>query len=704
MRTHRVNKLSMTIALLASASAAQAQDRTLIEEVIVTGSRIQERIDEVPSSVSIIDSEAIAKEIAVNPELQNILATRVPGIAPSTNSTSNFGQTLRGRSTLVMIDGVPQSTPLRNGALDFRSIDASALERIEVVKGATSVYGNGAAGGIINYITRRPGDDPLSAQVQFNSRSSLVTSEDSFGERLSGTVHGTSGDFNYVVNAAWEDRGVERDAQGDIIGMSIYGLSDVESRSVFSKFGYNLDAEKSFGVTYTYYQAEQDSDLIDVVGNFNAGLKTYAIEAPAGTEILGEPQGVAGNHNVVLQYRDTELFPSTRLAVDAYWQEIENVFFYSSSFADPVGGYQGGNSVIGSDKSGLRVNFDSGLSWSNVDATLIYGIDLLEDVTSQYLADGRSWVPEMDMSSEAAYLQSKFMFAEDFVLKAGVRREFIDIDVPDFVTLFYCPSDTCFGGNDVEGGKLDYAATTYNVGFRYNGFAAFSPFISYSEGFDVSDLGLLLRAAQAPDIDQVQTEASIIEHVEIGFSGYAGKFNYEVALYRSESELGTATRETAPGSGIYLPERAPQEIEGYEVALGFQAADNVELGATYSRVEGENPDNDEYLDARKIAPSKFTAFVDWQPLADLSIGVNYLLVGSRDRFDPPYTFGKAPVERYDIVNLTGSYQYQNLTFSVGVENLLNEDYFPARAQSFANNAYYTKGVGRTMNLGVNYQF
>jgi iron complex outermembrane receptor protein len=697
-------KLSVCIALLAGAGATQAEDAASIEEVIVTGSRIQERIDEVPSSVSIVDREAIAKEMAINSELQNILATRVPGLAPSTNSTSNFGQTLRGRSTLVMIDGVPQSTPLRNGALDIRSIDPSALERIEVVKGATSVYGNGAAGGIINYITRRPGEDPLNAQVHFTSRFLMVKSEDSFGERLGTTIDGTTGDFSYVVNAVAEDRGVERDAEGDIIGLSLYGLSEVESRSVFSKFGYQLDANKSLGLTYTYYQAQQESGLIDVTGNVNTGAKTYAIEAPAGTAILGDPQGIPGNENLVLQYRDTELFPGTGLTVDAYWQEIENVFFYSSFFADPTAGFEGGNSAIRSEKSGLRVNFDSGFSWSNVDATLVYGLDLLEDVTSQYLTDGRSWVPEMDMSNEAAYVQTKWLIAEDWVLKAGVRRELIDIDVPDFVTLFYCPSAACFGGNDVKGGELDYAATTYNVGFRYNGHSAFSPFISYSEGFDVSDLGLLLRAAQAPDIDQVQTEASVVDHYEVGFSGHLGRFNYEVALYRSESELGTGTRETAPGSGIYLPERAPQEIEGYEVALGYQAADNLDVGATYSWVEGENPETDEYLDARKIAPPKFTAFADWQPLQDFSIGLDYILVGSRDRFDAPYTFGRAPVKRYDIVNLNGSYQYQSLTFSLGVENLLNEDYFPARAQSFASNGYYTKGVGRTMNLGVNYQF
>ena len=49
---------------------------------------------------------------------------------------------------LVLIGGVQQSTPLRNGGRDLRIIDPSAIERIEVIKGATSIYSNGADGGI----------------------------------------------------------------------------------------------------------------------------------------------------------------------------------------------------------------------------------------------------------------------------------------------------------------------------------------------------------------------------------------------------------------------------------------------------------------------------------------------------------------------------------------------------------------------------
>lgn len=695
-------------AMLLGASTAHAQDDKSIDEVIITGSRILERIDEVPSSVAIIDREAIARELTVNPELQSILATRVPGMAPSTGSTSNFGQTLRGRTALVMIDGVPQSTPLRNGQLDIRSIDPAALQRIEVVKGATSVYGNGAAGGIINYITKDPGSDNFNAEARLDSRFSAVESSDSFSGRFSTTVDGSVGDFSYLLNGVAENRGVERDAEGDIIGLAMYGLSEVESRSLFSKFGYQIDADKSLALSYSYYDAEQNSRLVDVVSNANSPIKTYAVEAPAGTVIAGAPQGPNGNYNLVLQYRDEALLNNTRLAVDAYTQEIENVFFYSSFFADPSAGYDGGNSVIASEKNGLRINLDSDFTWSGVDATFIYGLDALQDVSSQPLADGRSWVPDMDMSNRAAYLQSKWVLADNWVLKAGARREFISIDVPNYTTLRTCnTSGVCQGGNSVNGGELDYQATTYNAGIRYNAQAAFSPFASFSQGFDVSDLGLLLRAANVPNIDQVQTEASVIDHYEVGFSGVVGKLNYEMAAYRSKSELGTSTIESPPNSGLYVPVRSPQNIKGYELALGYQASDALELGATYSWVEGKDPDSGEYLDGRKIAPPKFTAYLDWQALEALNLSVNYLAVGDRDRFEPInglYSGAQGPVSDYDIFNLSSSYSQGGWLYSLGVENLLNEDYYPARSQAFTYNGYNTKGLGRTVNLGINYNF
>ena len=126
-----------------------------VDEVVMTASRKKENIKEVPSSITVVGEKQIQSQLTVNSDITSILQYTVPSLGTNSGQTSNTGQTLRGRQVLVLIDGIPQSTPLRNGARDLRSIDPSAIERVEVIKGASSIYGNGADGGIINYITKR---------------------------------------------------------------------------------------------------------------------------------------------------------------------------------------------------------------------------------------------------------------------------------------------------------------------------------------------------------------------------------------------------------------------------------------------------------------------------------------------------------------------------------------------------------------------
>lgn len=196
-----------------SQPTAQEQAEQNLERLTVTGSRIVESFDEVPTSITIIDRDTIEANLRVSSELQSLLALAVPGMAPSTGSSSNFGQTLRGRNMLIMIDGVPQDTPLRNGALGIRTLDPASIERIEVLNGATSVWGNGAAGGVINYITKKPSGQGSTVSLTQAVKSSLVKTDDSLGYRTVVSVDGSEGALGFVATLAQEKYGVQRDGQ-----------------------------------------------------------------------------------------------------------------------------------------------------------------------------------------------------------------------------------------------------------------------------------------------------------------------------------------------------------------------------------------------------------------------------------------------------------------------------------------------------------
>lgn len=700
-------KALLGTSLLTASISAAAQDTTpRLEEMIITGSRVLERIDEVPASVTIVNQDAIAKQMQSNVELNNLLAIKVPGMGPATGKTSNAGQMLRGRAPLILIDGVPQSTPLRNGSLGIRTLDAGAIERIEVIKGATSIYGNGAAGGVINYITKNADtSSAINGSAAFSTNFSVDHSDDTLGTRFQGGVNGGVENFSYLVDVSVDEYGVQRDADGDALGM-IYGLSDTKTENFLTKLGYQINDNNALKLTYNYYEGRQDTDYSNVLHSNTEGLKSYAIDSGEG--LKGIPPGPRGNQNLMLKYTSENWFGNTDFNLDGYWQEIDNVFFFSSWFVDSKLGYEGGQSRIYSDKKGIRANFNTQLDLGGVETSFTYGVDYLNDLTAQDLVDGRSWVPEMDMTNIAPYLQAKFIFSDHWVLKAGVRQEDIHIEIEDYQTLSRCPQpNVCSTSIPVSGGDLDYDATTYNIGFRYNGIDTFSPFISYSEGFDVSDLGRLLRSSTVTKLDLIHTEASIVENREIGFSGTFDKFNYEFAYYESESELGTNII-LSPVTGLYEALRAPQEIWGYEAALGYDATDNLTLGATYSWTEGKNTEQDIYLNGNVIAPSKITAYLDWQATESLDISLDWMLVGKRDRFDTGandiYGYHEAPVDDYDIVNLSANYQFDKVSIFVGIDNLFNEDYYPAISQSTVSSGYNVKGRGRWVTTGINYNF
>lgn len=67
--------------------------------------------------------------------------------------------------------------------------------------------------------------------------------------------------------------------------------------------------------------------------------------------------------------------------------------------------------------------------------------------------------------------------------------------------------DVCSIPVDVTGDTLNYRATTYNFGIRYNIADYFQPFDSYSQGSDISGIGRLLCTATVTDIALIQTKA-----------------------------------------------------------------------------------------------------------------------------------------------------------------------------------------------------
>ncbi|NJW51934.1 TonB-dependent receptor [Salinimicrobium oceani] len=672
-----------------------------LDEVVITTNRRTETLDEVPSSVSVLSSKEIERLSLTSNSIADIM-NEVPGLAISTSQTSSTGQTLRGRKMLILIDGIPQSTPLRNGSRDVNTIDPNVIERIEIIKGATAIYGNGADGGIINYITKTPkAYKKFESTTELSSGISLVNPEHSLSSKLSQTFAGQAGDLGYVANASFGQTGIFRDANGEVISPS-YGLGETNQYNFFGKLNYAIDHNNAVEFMYNYFSSNQDTEYINQPGVYGERPAIGVIG-----EELGVDQGNRYNHNGQLTYNSFNLFGDTDLNANLYFQDFKTVYGYSPFFFNSDTGYEGGQSMIESDKKGIRANFRTPYAFgSEVSGDILYGIDILNDVTSQHLVDGRLWVPEVDMKNFAPYAQLKTLY-NDFVLKAGIRFENINIDIPDYTTIFIMPNGGTAQGNvAVEGGELKYDATTFNAGLRYNRWAQFKPFVSFSQSFSIADLGRTLRSATANTVGQISSEAVIANNYEIGFNSHFGNTSLSGAYYISTSELGATYLEV---DGIFQIARQPEKVYGYEVALDTRLLENLTFGTSVSYVEGKldaanNGEYDTYMNGDRIPPVKVASYLSYN-VNKLNLRLSHIYSGNREKFDPrtngTYVYGQGPVDAFNLVSLTANYNLTaNTLLSLGVQNLLNEDYYLPISQWDARPDNYIKGNGAHLNMSL----
>ncbi|TWF37415.1 iron complex outermembrane receptor protein [Chitinophaga polysaccharea] len=672
-----------------------------LNEVVVTASRNKETLGTVPSSITIISGKQLREQSTITTDINQLLSMNVPGLTLGTNTSTNKGQTLRGRGMLIMIDGIPQSTPLRNGDKDIRSIDVSVIERVEVIKGSTAIYGNGADGGIINFITIKANTNQrFSGSTDISGNGSLTHPSGSLGGRISQNFTGKINKFDYVVSGTYEKTGVNKDANGEVIA-PFQSLSQNKNVNAFAKLGYDINTDNRVEVMYNYYRSMQYSTYVNNGGKFGVS----PIIGIPGTS-PGDRQGTPYNHNAALNYTNKNIFKNTSLGVNLYYQDFYTVFEYSDFYAPP------GNSAISSRKMGARVNFNTIFNFHpNLFGDVTWGVDILNDKTSQPLTDGRSFVPEMNMKNYAPYAQLKTYLFKDFLLKAGVRYENISLHIPDYTTIKF---GNYAGGVFVKGGNLPYEALVFNAGLRYTKFPAFNPFVSYSQSFSLYDLGRTLRLAKAvsngtTSINTIETKAIITNNYEAGFNSSIGKFNASGSYFISTSSLGTSLKDV---NGVAVPERAPERVEGFELTAGYQFLPNLSANTAYAHVEGKKDVNGihTYLPTTRISPDKLTVNVSYSPLKSWDLGVYYIYSGIRKRFDPnpntkEYDLGNGPVSDFYLVNFYTGYRFnKNMSVRLGVDNLLNADYYPVMSQARVRTDSYIKGSGARMNIGFKYGF
>jgi outer membrane receptor for ferrienterochelin and colicins len=174
-------------------SREESEERE-VEEIVVTGSRTEKKLADAPIATELITREEIVASGA--DDLAEVLEEH-PGIEldRSTSGTAVRMQGLEAEHVLLLIDGERAIGRFR-GAIDPTRFSMENIERVEIVKGASSaLYGSEALGGVINIITRES-KKPLEAEARaaYGSRNT--------GD-FSGAVGGRVGDLSAHVSGGY---------------------------------------------------------------------------------------------------------------------------------------------------------------------------------------------------------------------------------------------------------------------------------------------------------------------------------------------------------------------------------------------------------------------------------------------------------------------------------------------------------------------
>ncbi len=689
----RVDERSVVL----TAAAAPA----VLEPVTVTASRSQAQLGKTPQKVTVITREQIEEQMAMTSDQSLVLSSLIPSYAPSRQKLTNYGETFRGRKPLFLIDGVPQSNPLRDSSRESYTIDLSLVDRIEVIHGASAEHGLGATGGIINFVTRRPRGDDVSQHVATSISAPTDADSDSVSYMGSYRVEGIAGNWDYLAGVTYHSRGLFHDAKGDPVGIdrSQGDIMDSQGHDVMVKIGYWFDENQNLQFTANRFFLESNHDYITVDGDRSIGRPT--------TSVKGDPGGKPPRNEVLttsLNYHHRD-FLGNDVQAQVYTQRFRaryggGVF---SVFQDPS--IDPGNNLYDqsqneADKIGGKFTLNrDGLFEGRVKLTA--GFDVIQDETSQIMVlTHREWVPETQFRNIAPFLQGLWRVNDRLTAQAGVRYEYAELDVDDFTTL------ASYGGARITGGTPSYDETLYNAGLTYQITDGWQLFASYAEGFGLPDVGRVLREIDDPNTDIekfLDLRPIITENREIGLRFHQHPVDFEVSYYQSDSDLGQRLEQGA--DGFTKVRREKTEIDGMEASVGWQVLENHRLSATYAKVRGRYDSNedgrvDTKLDGRNVAPDRLT--LRWQAnwtgkLRSQIQGTHYF---SRHFDDPEKRF-----EGYNLVDLGLIYQLPKGQLSAGLENLFNEDYFTYFSQSgTTTNSQYFKGRGRVVTVGYSLDF
>lgn len=697
-----MGKKGSVLALLALCGVALSKELEL-EQISVTATRTERKLQDTPASVTVIGKEKIEQRPMLNlfDALQGTAGVNVG----SRNQGYDVRLIIRGgglkapygvREIMVLLNGVPITDPDSLTRLDF--VDTSLIERVEVVKGPNStLWGVNASGGVINVITKSP----------FERKGGLIKL--GFGDYETQNHH-----FYYSTPLG----------KNFYIGFSASRRQTDNSWREWNTFQTNqivLQPSYMFenGDTWENYLSYTKADLklpgslvvrpFPPLDQWSEFLRTGKVPR------TGDPWKHMGRYSEIFffsskltkSFGNLELIP---LFYTNHWQHYHPVTGRINDAdtwifgTDVQANYKHSLGVL---TAGFTVRYDQQrtkyykyrdvqIAGSRIVSTLSDRAgDLLERQTQKTLLAG-------------VFVQQSFQ-RNKWIIDLGVRVDQVKFDISgykwgdyDFSTGNYrsCPNpaiENCFNYSKER---------TYNIVSPRVG-------VSYRLLPEVSLYGTVGTGANTPTSGELASNPNLkltkVINYETGIKANYRRFSLETAVYKMDVK-DEVVRVIEAGQTRFI-NAGKTEKKGFELTTSYQILEGLTFGGSYTYSDHKFKKFSERVGTTNVARDGNR--LPYIPIHQYSLFLSYSHPsGFRVRVQTDswgeYYMDNANSEKYEgyefITSVTLGYQRKNFDVSLMVDNLFNKKYAVEVTKDTQGVKRYTPAPPRNFLVRLTYNF
>lgn len=606
-----------------------AKDYTeALEEIVVTATRYEEALSDVPANITIITEEDIKNSTAQN--IPDLLRT-LTGIYVSdvTGNKRSFAVDLRGFgetgpfNTLVLIDGRRVNQPDLSG-IDWIQIPLERVKKIEIIRGSrgSTFYGDNATGGIINIITKEY-DKPM-AGINL-----LVGSYDTFKTTAYGNI--ASKKINLFATSSLLKSNGYRDN------------SETDSRDLGINFNYYHTDYLRLNLSVGYHK-----DKTGLPGALKESDLIKGIPRTATTK----PFDFANTEDYYLKFTPGYHFSKDNLfKIDLSFRKRDFLSFASGDWGNFTG-----NSEIKS------VSLSPSLLLKNDIAsaknTLIIGLDYHRhdnDIVNESLFFGTfsKGVYDLRKKNYGIYLHDEIKIIPPLSISAGFRYDKAEFNfTPSTPEKISIKKNLFTAGLNYNLYKKSYLYLSYAKGLRY-------PLLDELYSFFTNTINTDLKPQSSNTYEfgmRHYFTDTIYTHFNLFKIDTKNEIIYNPSTYNNENLDGKTNR------------------KGLELALSAKFLDwlLIKGGYTYTDAKIESGTfTDESIP--NVPKHKASAEVIASLGKGLTISVNGLYIGTRP-FISDFFNEHGRQDSFFIINTKLKYQWRNVLFFADINNLTNKEY------------------------------